>query len=675
MDDSDQPKVQQMNPQNSDGSSTSNIKSENIGRVISDLKMNVSSLRKPFERRWFDNDFFDDGFHYKFVSRATGKMVDLSENGNIYNPFRSIPKASKQIRSIINTLLQNEYVPVVYPRRLIEENYTDGMQFQAAFKIAKDDAKKKGLWLENMWKEQDLKQLIAQLFLIASKQSTSWLKIWPDAENEEVRVEVVDNYDMYVLGQKHATKDLPFMIECRPKTITEIWANQNFDEQQKLKISPDNKYSDSQIKEAYMRSKYGLNVPTDFTKTVLLNEAYIMEYLNEENTLKIRAQKDGEKILKDRKKGDKVIRQIYSAGTVWLKDTYLSLRDYPYIPMQLEPGPFYQTPLFERFIHANKILDSIVSRVERYTNTMVAGAWQRRKGENHTPTNLAGGIVYEYETKPLEQLQISPVPNYVFNFIELINSFISEQGMIAGGSGLPAGVKSAQAIEAIKASEVNQLKMADDQLKLFIERWAETMLNLAHDYFIKPQEVAILDKGQPTYFDIVGQSAIDKMGELGMNTHRYVALSKDDTVEVRSESGLGYTPEAKKAAALQLANFMQAMTQMGVISPQIMQQFITNLLEAYNFGSTQEFMELIQGQATQVPQTMIDQIKVAVAQVFSDIQKQQTGQPQSPPSQGGGQSGGIPQVPQQAPQAQVPNPNVMTNPMQAGSQGGVNLGV
>lgn len=677
-----------MNPRNSDNTFTSSLKTADVGRAIDELMRNVMAIRRPFERRWYDNEFFDDGFHYKFISRSTGKMIDLSENGNIFNPFRSIPKASKQIRGIINTLLQNEYKPIIYPKRVISENYDTPEEFEAAKNIAKDEAKKIGLWLECAWKDQEMKQLVAQLLLIAAKQSTAWLKIWPAKEEQSVKVEIIDDFDMYVEGQKHNRGDLPFMIECKSKTIMELWANQEFNEEQKLKLTPDNKYSASQIKEAYMRSKYGLNVPSDFTKTVLLKEAYLMEYLNDDNMLKIRAQKDGDKILEGRKKGDKVLRQVFVGGTVWLKDTYLSLRDYPYIPIQFEPGSFYQTPAFERFVHANKILDTMVSRVERYTNTMVAGAWQRRKGENHTPTNLAGGIVYEYEQSPLTQLQIAPIPNYVFNFINLLNSFIAEQGMMMGGGQMPSGVTSAQAIEAIKAAEINQLKVTEDQIKLFITRWAETMVALAHDYFIKPQDVSMLEKGYPTYFEVVGQNAYEKMQELGMDTTGLTPINKELTVEVNAESGLGYTPEAKKAAALQLANFMQAMTQDGVISPQIMQRFVINLLEAYNFGSTQEFMELIESQnLNQVSPAMLDQIKLAVAQVFHDITMGAQGQPpagtaqgtDSPPSPGGNPAGGgsgIERVPNTPPAAQQANPNVMNNPMAMGSQGGVpNAGV
>lgn len=654
------------------GKTTSSTDTRNVAKAVDALVRNAQDIKKPFTRRWYDNQWFDDGFHYRFVSRTTGKIVDLAENGNIYNPYRAIPKASKQIRGIINTLLQNQYMPIVYPKRLIPDNYNNPQEYEMAKKATKTEAKKQGLWLQYMWQQQEMKQLVAQLFIIAAKQATSWLKVWPNRELERINVEIVDNWDMYYEGYKHSKADLNFMVEEHPKAIVDIWANEEFDESQKLKINPDNKYSSDQVKESYMRAKYGLNVPTDFNKTVLLREAYLKEHLDDDNRERISAQKDGKKILDGKKDGDIVIRQIYTAGSdLWLSDKYIAFDDFPYIPLQLEPGPFLQTPLIERFIQVNKSIDTIVSRVERYTNTMVAGAWQRRKGENHTPTNLAGGVVYEYEQSPLQQLNISPVPNYVFNFINLLNSFIAEQGMVMAGTNLPKGKQSAQAIEAIKAMEVNQLKMTDDQLKLFINRWAEMMLDLAHDYFVKPQEVVMIEQGEPTYFDIIGGGAYEKLQEveatglIDNNLDRYTPIKKDLTVEIKSEAGLGYTPEAKKAASVQLSQIMEGYAQQGLIPPQAMQKFISNLLEQFGFGNTQEVMELVTDPSNQqVPPQMLDQIKLAVAQVMADIMKAQQGGGEQPSPQG--QNTGQPPVAGTGPQPMPnkppqPNPNAATN--------------
>ena len=119
---------------------------------------------------------------------------------------------------------------------------------------------------------------------------------------------------------------------------------------------------------------------------------------------------------------------------------------------------------------------------------------------------------------------------------------------------------------------------------------------------------------------------------------------------------MGYTPEAKKAAATQLANLMQSWVQMGYVPPQAMQVFIKNVLEYFDYGNTQEFMDSVNvAQQQQMPQTQLDQIKVAVAQVMGDIEKAKQGQPVSG---GGGQPS---QGPAQSPAPVSPRPQKQPN--------------
>src|ERR1700686_987271 len=92
---------------------TSKTPTQQIGKEIEGMMAAVRERRRLPERRWYDNTFFDDGFHYKYISRLTGRMVDLQERANLYDPMRAIPKASKQIRGIANTLLQPQYIPVI----------------------------------------------------------------------------------------------------------------------------------------------------------------------------------------------------------------------------------------------------------------------------------------------------------------------------------------------------------------------------------------------------------------------------------------------------------------------------------------------------------------------------------------------------------------------------------
>ena len=76
---------------------TSHLQSNQMGQVVDDMMTAAKDSRRSYERRWYDNNFFDDGFHFRYLSRSQNKIIDLSERQTIYNPIRAIPKASRQI--------------------------------------------------------------------------------------------------------------------------------------------------------------------------------------------------------------------------------------------------------------------------------------------------------------------------------------------------------------------------------------------------------------------------------------------------------------------------------------------------------------------------------------------------------------------------------------------------
>ena len=97
---------------------TARVETDDIGQVVDELKNVAEGNRRSFERRWYDNKFFDDGYHFRFLQRSTNKIIDLSERTNIYNPTRAIPKASRQIRGVANLLMSNDPTPIVYPEKV-----------------------------------------------------------------------------------------------------------------------------------------------------------------------------------------------------------------------------------------------------------------------------------------------------------------------------------------------------------------------------------------------------------------------------------------------------------------------------------------------------------------------------------------------------------------------------
>jgi hypothetical protein len=606
------------------------ITTDSIGQYVDELITYAKTERRSFERRWYDNNFFDDGYHYRYLQRTTNKIVDLSDRANMYNPMRAIPKASRQIRGLANLLVANDPTPIVYPERVNKSKFIDPatgqlneQTYKMVLEVAKDAAKKRGYWLEQEFRHQELAEKLAFMVILACKHGVSWLQIWPDAVEEQIKTQVYDAFDVYTVGSLTDPEDAPFWGKGVPRLISQIKADERFDKEQVLKISPDNKRSSSEVKEAYLNSRYSKESNPDTATTIIQKEVFIKEYLNSEVEQRIRLQDDGDKILKDKKEGDMVMRQVFVAGNIWLRDRYVNLNHYPCVEFRMEPGNIYQVPYIERFIPTNKSIDAIVSRVEKFTHTMTVGAYMKRSGEQYKFTNDAGGQVLEYEgTKP-EQMALAPMPAYVFNFLSYLNTLIEEQGTTTTTLGkIPTGIKAASAIESLKESEYANLVIASRRLKRTVQTIAERMIEIADEYFVTPQEVKYLDKGNPDYFSIIGNSALEGRRKLKVETPDDVlSIKKDLKVDIQIENGSAYTKEGKRDLAKQVMDTMVQYAQLGFLPPEAVKVGFEQWLKDYGFGALSEFMDAWETgvQDGTLSSANVQQIKVGVAEVMKDL--------------------------------------------------------
>ncbi len=622
--------------------STSDTSTKDIGQSVESMRLLAYNQRRIFERRWYDNNFFDDGFHFRYLSRTTNKVVDLSERSTVYTPQRAIPKASRQIRGIANLLVSQDPTPTVYPEEVVEVDMTkypetqpqqgpDGQPLptpqEQAKQVNDDIAKKRGWWLEEKWREPDpsgetMLEKLALMPLLSAKHGISYMQIWVDSNTEEIRSQVYDAFDIYVLGNYTSIYNCPFIIKATPLSIATIKANPNFDKDQLEKISPDNRMASSEIKEAYMAARFGRAINTDEEATLLLKEAFLKEYLDEDNMAQIRRQDNGDQILKDKEIGDQVIRQVFVAGNVWLRDEYLAISEYPFVEFRFEPGPLYGVPLIERFKDSNKSLDSAVSRIERYFHTMVTGTWLKRRGEQFKISNISGGQILEYEATPPTQAQPSSVPPFAFEFISMLTNFIEEQGVSTTTLGkLPSGVKSNAAIESLKESEYANLIIATRRLKETVRKIAVKMFELADENIVHQQQVSHSIRGKTQFFGVIGSGALSKRKKLQIETSGdLVPLSKDTKVDIEIESGMAYTKEGQKATMQQLIETLLQYVQAGAIPPEPVKIAIEKYLEVYAFGSTAEFMEAFDKSVGDMPKSeqQLTQIKMALLQALQD---------------------------------------------------------
>ena len=621
--------------------STDYLNKRQIGQAVDDMMSMVKNQRFSFERRWYDNNFFDDGYHFRYMSRTENKIIDLSRAATIWAPMRSIPKASRQIRGVANLISSQKFVPIVYPEKVSSVSYPQvqmqnpetgqpemqpNPEYQQAMKEAKRIAQSSGHWLEEELKNLSLQEKIAFMIILTSKHGVSYMQIWPDNIEQTLKMMVLDAFDVYTVGSINELEDEPFIIKGKPRLIADIKADERFELDQVLQIHPDNRHASSDIKEAYEKARHGGMGNADEAATVIEKEAFIKEYLNDDNEGRIKIQEDGGEILKRRKKGDPVIRHTFVAGNITLKDEYLNLPGYPIVDLRFEPGPMYQVPLIERFIPQNKSLDLVVSRVERYLHTMVTGSWSVKSGEPTEPDNTAGGQIFKYNTQPPTQNPIASIPPFVFNFMNLLESLIEEQGVTTSALGkLPAGVKANAAIETLKESEFANLTIPLERVKDTVKRVAEKMLDYADDYFVKPKTVYYLEKGEPQYFDIIGATAAKKRQQLGVDEEPIdaIPIKRDYRVDIEVERGLAYTHQGKKEAAKELGDYLVQLSQIGLVDPEVVKIYMQKLLEIYGFVASNEILEAMDqfAGAGQMTQQQIDAMKVAIVEVMKDMQQ------------------------------------------------------
>lgn len=613
-------------------SETSQYDANKAAKAVDNFVQSVDFQRKAFERRWYDNNFFDDGYHFRYISRQTGKIVDQNGRNINSDTQRAIPKASRQIRGLANLIVNTDPHPVIYPKPISISQYppmqdpaTGQMIMNPGYKEAlqesKNVARAVGHWIEEEWRIMELKDLITQMVILSAKHGVSFLQIYPDIMDEKICANVYDAFDIYLLGNLTTITDQPMIVKATPQLVSRIKANPYFAQEQMDKLNPDNKYATSEVKQAYMMTRFGNTRNDDATATLLVKEAYMKEALDDYNWNQAKKDSESTGAMDGKSKGDMIMRQVICAGGVYLRDKYVNLPEYPFVDFRFEPGPLYQVPLIERFMSANKSLDTLVSRLEKYSNSMVTGIWKVRKGENFQISNNPSGVIAEYEGTPPEQGNIAPIPNFYFNLINILNEIIEEQGATTAALGrIPSGVRSGVAIESIKETEYANLKISTDQFKKTVRNVTSMMINIAANYFITPKTVTMLTNNEPQFMDIMGAFGEKARSRAKIDVPEGTVIIHPDTLfKIETESGLGYTTAGKREASFKIAEYMRSLAQEGLISTESLKIAIEMLLESFKFGSTGEFMEALDRGETKMVEEDLNKIKLAVLEVLNDV--------------------------------------------------------
>lgn len=599
-----------------------------VGKMVEDMNFQAIMRRRAWERRWYNTNWFDDGMHFRVMSKRTGQIIDHVQR---YSGFieRAIPRASKQIRGIGSLLLTPNYYPVVYPERVTEEDFRDKKTgqinieaYQRSQEYAKQNAHKQGIFLQTTWEDElQLELKLMDMILLTAKHGISFLQIYTDPQTHRIRGDVLDAFDVIMYGDRREIDDLPFITKTSSWDFNEVMSSEIFEEEKKRDISPDNLYATSEIKEAYMRARYGSKLNAQNLNTIIVRESFMKEYLSDDNWDQAKELSEETGAMEGKSKGDVIMRHPFSAGGVTLKDEYIDYDNYPFAELRFESGYMYQVPLMERFIPLNKTQDIVVTRLEKWINTMVAGIYRVRKGENMIISNIPGGQKVEFEGTPPDQMPISNVGATPFQFMELTDKYIEEQGISSNNiSQLPNNVAN-NTIENIQQQEYTNMKFAVARLKSCVTRIGELCMERADKEYIKPVEISYKEDNKVQYFTVIGSRGKKIHREVDKALpHDTVTLNRKLKIRIEADTGFGLTQDGRRKGMNEMMNQMVALYKEGFVSPQAMSLLVKRFVEEYGYGSTEEFMEAIERGVTQgqMSESQIDQMKIALLQVLQD---------------------------------------------------------
>ncbi len=599
-----------------------------VGKMVEDMNFQAIMRRRAWERRWYNTNWFDDGLHFRVMSKRTGQIIDHVQRNSGFIE-RAIPRASKQIRGIASLLLTPDYYPVVYPENITEEDFRDKKtdsirvpEFEQAKKDAKEEARKRGVFLQTTWEDDlDLELKLMDMILLSAKNGISFLKVYTDPITKRIRADVHDAFDIIMYGDKRELDDLPFITVAEPWDFNEVISSDMFDEDKKKELSPDNLYATSEIKEAYMRARYGSKLNAQNLNTIIVRETFIKEYLSDDNWKQAIELSKDTGAMEGKSRGDLIMRHPFSAGGVTLKDEYIDYDNYPFAELRFESGYLYQVPVMERFIPLNKSQDIVVTRIEKWINTMVSGIYRIRKGENMIISNIPGGQKVEFEGTPPDQMPISTVGSTPFQFMELTDKYIEEQGISSNNvSQLPNNIAN-NTIENIQQQEYTNMKFATARLRSCVTRIGELVMERADKEYIHPVEISYKEDNETHYFNVIGSRGKKAHQKVNKSLPKdLVTLNKAAKIRVEADKGFGLTQDGRRAAMNDLMKSMTQLYQEGFLGASAMAMLVKRYIEEYGYGSTEEFMEAVEQGVTQgqMSQQQVKQMQIAILQTLKD---------------------------------------------------------
>jgi len=526
-------------------------KDELVGRL--DLLFDSTSrARQRFDRDWYIYDNFVRGNHYLLFNRETNRIeTPPKPKGRVRVTINKVYATLRAVRNFV-TRFKPKWNVDPYGER--EERHEEA-RFAEKF-------------LDYLYDKINMERVNKDVTFYGLKYSRGWYMVWFDEEMDEIRVDSVDPFDLYVdpgCTNPITLEDAGFVFLTIRKSLAEIRHNPDYEDVDK--VMPDEKQAESRWKDMTIKrnaSKVDTTSVVPELGAAILRVGYFLE--EEEN-----------------ERGGKIRKIVYSGKTI-LQDTPTEMTEYPIVgyASDVNPKELYSEGWVKNLIPLNKLLNRLASLEAEFSMKLSKGKWITEKGSGvRFIDNVSGEIIEKNRGYQLEQARLATIPPHVFRQEENTNRYIEDIGgyhEVSVGR-IPTGAKSGRAIEALAQGDANNLSDLRENLEISLEVLGEKILKLAARHYTNTRLIEITgSKGNKEEFRVIGEEATNRPEEV--NGQKVAILSGKHRVKVSIGSWLAHTREARQ-------DYLMELYSKKVIDQQ-------TLLEHLEFGEVQEVMKRTQ---------------------------------------------------------------------------------
>jgi hypothetical protein len=533
---------------------------------------------------------------------------------------RPIPRAKKQVSSLVNIVLSNDPRWNIYPRP-----EGDDMQSEEAKQLFDRTASRMSQWFSDLWYFMDMKDRVRELVSYGFKYGVGYAEVGADSKGN-IFIDTYEPYDIWHEPGIKSLKETSVIIKTVSRTLEYIRTAESGE------TEPE---TDPQTGEPVMdetgQPKMRAKLLYDPTATAKLQPETKMS-LSDWKDIKLKEASRGgsAQAIQDPRIARAFLKECWiKDGDHWdlitesqgqvLREEHTESTEHPFVAYKPLDGLLYKSSPYYDLISLNQAIDIQLAMLEGYARTTAVARFLKPKMTKMNRVLNDQGEVIEYEGSTAPQwLQPGASPQSSVETLTILKDLMDEIGTSVVSFGkVPAGVKAAHALEMLKNIEYANNQTPIDLLSSTLEEIAEKVLDQADRCFTDPVTIHHMTDGSPDFFQLV--SASNSLAAQNPDSQA-IPVSSKYMVKVEIESGAAFTGQGQRDTAMELF-------QVGLLPPE-------EVLKAYKYSNIDEIVSRLaqmQNAKTSITDTPeFQQLPPQLQGIIMQFVQQQGGQTPAP---------------------------------------------